>query len=425
MDEVAQEERNQRRPRALTATATATAAAQGLTEDEAVALALRANPDLRAARRQRGIAEGEISAAGALANPTVDFDMLHLEDYPQRKAWAVGFGWEPPQPAIYAARRAAARAGAEAVDAEIAEAEWQLALSVRAAHAGLVALAEERALVGKGLEVRRKIVELVTRRVSGGASTRIDLSLAQLSVSQAERDRDALAAQQIAAAQQLGQLLATDARPRAVGALSDDTTSPPPLETLVEAALASRPALIAEERRFLQREQNLRLEHARRWPWFRFTAIPRYRTDGSDLHPNDYAVGLQLTLPILNQNSGGVQIAEGMRDQERESFRKLVGGIRRELASAREEIVLRSETVQRHQTTVLPALDNHERLLGLALSGGQVDVVVLLNAQDAILRNRRDYVGMRLGAYRARLQLQRTIGPTERSRSRMTAAAGR
>ncbi|HET6280956.1 MAG TPA: TolC family protein [Polyangia bacterium] len=419
MNEVAEESQARgegKKPRA-SVTATGTAAAQGLTEDQAVALALRANPDLRAARRQRGIAEGEIVAAGALANPTVGFDVLHLQDNRTGTAQAITLGWDPPQPWIYAAGRASARAGADAVAAEIAEAEWQLAISVRGAHAGLLAVAEERVLVGKGLEVRRKITELVTRRVSGGASTRLDLSLAQLAVSQAETLRDDLAAQQIAAAQALGQLLGTEASPpRAVGALSDQTTAPPPLEVLVESALASRPAVTAEEQRFLQKEQNLRLEHARRWPWFRFTAIPRYRNDSTDAHPSDYAVGVQLTLPILNQNGGGVQIAEGLRDQERESFRKLVSGIRRELGSARDEIVLRNETVQRYQTAVLPGLDAHERLLGIALSGGQVDVVALLTAQDAILRNRRDYVGMRLGAYRARLKLERAIGPRERAK---------
>src|SRR5689334_20947802 len=39
---------------------------QGMTEDEAVALALKLNPDLRAARRRIGIAEGQVVAAGAL-----------------------------------------------------------------------------------------------------------------------------------------------------------------------------------------------------------------------------------------------------------------------------------------------------------------------------------------------------------------------
>ena len=113
-----------------------------VSEDGAVAVALKWNPDLRAVRRQRGIAEGQIIEAGALANPTVDLDFIHVEDYATRRGWAVALGWEPPQPGIYSARRAAARAGAAAVDADVAEAEWQVVIQVRGAHATLLALAE-------------------------------------------------------------------------------------------------------------------------------------------------------------------------------------------------------------------------------------------------------------------------------------------
>jgi cobalt-zinc-cadmium efflux system outer membrane protein len=386
----------------------------GLTEEAAVAFAMRGNPDLRALRLARGIAEGEVVAAGALANPTIGFDVIHIEDWvkteTKTEGWALQLGWQPPQPEAYAAKRAAARAGAQAVDADVAEAEWQVATSVRAAHAALLTLADKRALVEKELEARRKIVDLVRKRVAGGASTRLDLGVAQLAVAQVEREHDELAADQIEAGTLLGQLLGTTPVSDVAGALAGETRSPPALDALVDAALDARPALAAEERRYHQREENVRLERAQRFPWFKFTAIPRYRADGSDVHPRDFSAGIELTVPILNLNGGPIQIAEASRDREREQFAKLVGGIRRDLAGARQEIELRAVTLRRYQADVLPGLDAQEKLLATAVAGGQIDIVALTTAEDGILRTRSTYVDLKLAAYRAWLALDRAVG---------------
>jgi outer membrane protein TolC len=382
-----------------------------LTEGEAVTLALKSNPDLRAVRQQKGIAEGEVITAGQLNNPTVDFDFIHLTDYGTKNAWAVGLGWEPPQPGVYGAQKAAARAGAAAVAADVAEAEWQLAITVRVAHAEVVSLAEKRLVLEKAIEGRRQIAALVDKRVNGGASTRIDLSVAQLAVADVERERDDLEAQQIAAATALGLLMGTPPPAGAAGALPDDASGPPALDPLVEAALTARPALAAAEKRYQQREETLRAEKARAWPWFRFTAAPRYRTDASEAYPHDFAAGLRITVPLLNQNGGAIKTAEATRDQERELFRRQIVNLRRELESARAVIALRAATLRRYQTQVLPGLEAQERLLTLATTGGQLDVVAVLQAADTILRSRREYVDIKLDTYRARLELEKAVGP--------------
>ena len=384
--------------------------AHAVTEDEAVALALRFSPDLRAARRQRGIAEGQIVAAGALANPTVEIQLLHLQDWGTRNGWSVELAWEPPQPWLYGAKRAAARAAAAAVGADVAEAEWQLAASVRAAHAALLALQEQRALVEQGAERRRRVAELVERRVSAGAGTRIDSGLALLAVSQLERERDDLAAQEIAAARDLGQLLGAAHPVRAAGAIPEPAGAPPALDALVEAAIASRPALAAEVMRFRQREEELRAEHARNVPWLRLSAAPRYRADSSERYTSDVLAGVQLTLPLFNFNAGPIAVAEGVRDQQHEQLRKLVAGVRRLVAAARDEIALRQATLRRYRESILPGLDAHEQLLTTAVAGGQLDLVARLTAEDVLLRGRRELVSFRLAHYRAWIDLDRSVG---------------
>jgi len=217
--------------------------------------------------------------------------------------------------------------------------------------------------------------------------------------------------QELDGARALGELLGAGHPVHAAGEGVPDETSPlPNLDELADAALASRPVLRAEESRFKQREETLRLEHARRWPWFRLTSIPRYRFDPFDVHRADFSVGIQLTVPLLDQNSGAIRIAEATRDAERERFRGQTGAILRELATGLEDLRQRRQTIERYRTTVLPRLDAHEALLGRAAEGGQIDLVVVLRAVDGILQSRSEFVTVRLGHHQAWLRLDRAVG---------------
>jgi cobalt-zinc-cadmium efflux system outer membrane protein len=387
-------------------------AGDGLSADEAVEWALKANPDLRALRGQTAAAEGEVMAAGALSNPTLELQLLHVQklgsDSPE---WSAELGWEPPQPVIRSARRAAARSGVEAVRSEIAEQEWELAAQVRAAHATLLAAAEHRVLVEQALVTRKQIAELVGKRVSGGFGTKLDSSLAELAVSQVEHERDEAIARELLAGRQLAELMGETHPLRATGTIPDDASPPGDLVTLTQAALAGRPSVEGAKARYQAREEQVRAEYARRWPWFRFTAIPRYRADDSENHAHDLMLGIQLSLPFLDQNTGPIQVAEATRDQERERVRKLVSSIQLEIEAARQEVLIRQESLRRFRESVLPGLKSHEELLASAASGGQLDVVAVLTAEDVILRSRREYVDLRLAHHLAWLALERAVGP--------------
>lgn len=382
-------------------------AGRALTADEAVALALKYNPELRAYRRQRDVAEGEIVAAGALANPTLDLEWLHVQN--PGANWGMTLGWQPPQPGVWSGKQAAARAGADAVRHDIAEQEWAVATGVRLAHAELLAVGEQKRLVERALETRQRIVALVEKRVGGGASTRLDQSLAELTLSQIERERDELAARELLAAQSLALAVGADRPLQAAGELGELAAPPAAAAALGDEAVASRPAVAAAKARYGQREETLRVEHARKWPWFRFNAAPRFRSYDND-NPNDFLLGAVLTVPVLDQNAGPIQVAEAARDQERERFRALALSIRREVATAHAEIALRQETLRRYRERVLPGLEGHEKMLEKASSAGQVDLVALLAAEDVLLKARREHAELRLAHQRAWIRLDRAVG---------------
>jgi cobalt-zinc-cadmium efflux system outer membrane protein len=92
-------------------------ASDGLSAHEAVAVALFLNPDLRAFRKERGVAEGELIAAGLLPNPHLQVTWLFIQKFTKSlgtSGWDVGLTWSPPRPGERGAKLA--RAQAQPVD---------------------------------------------------------------------------------------------------------------------------------------------------------------------------------------------------------------------------------------------------------------------------------------------------------------------
>ncbi len=393
-----------------------------LGEDDAVAVALVRNPELRAFRRKRQVAEGAIVAASAIPNPWLRLEALHLQGMGDGTGGlGLALQWSPPQPTVWSAQRKRAQAGLQEVEQEIVEREWLVATEVRAVCARLRSIEEQRRLIDGTMQRRQRIVELVKQRIQAGGSTRLELNLASLGVTQVERERDDLEAQRVVLARALQGLLGGGEvglapQPGALG--EGPVPSTPAVAALEDQALTARPALRAAKARFLQREQAVRREYAQRWPWIQLSAAPRYRYNSSSKYQNDVMLGVDVSLPVFNWNRGGIMVAEAERAEERERTLALLASMRQEIAGAHARLEVQRATLERYRLKVLPALAEHERLLTLAIQGGQVDLVALLQGEDVVLRNRRAYLELLVEHRRAWLALERTVG------GRVAAAGG-
>ena len=149
--------------------------ADGLSTDEAVAVGLFLNPGLRTFRRERGVAEGELVAAGLLPNPELEITWLFIENITKSFATAgfdVGLRWAPLRPGERAAKRARAEARIGEVRAQIADEEWRLAADVRKAHAALWGAQERRSGVASPTSTPAWIRRRARRRSASKWRTR-------------------------------------------------------------------------------------------------------------------------------------------------------------------------------------------------------------------------------------------------------------
>lgn len=393
-----------------------------LDEDQAVTAALQGNPQLRALRKERGVAEGQIVSSTALRNPTLRLDLLHVQ-----AAAGLGFGaglsWTPPQPVTLLAQRATARAHLDEVGHTIAEREWALAGAVRLCHATLVELLSQQRLTSEALALRRRVVDLMRARVNQGGATRLELNLAELAALRIQREIDDLALRRVRAQGELRGLLgvaSTSEVPLRLPASLPSGDEPlPDAAALWAQALTVRPALRAARARVSGAAQVVRAEESRRWPWLQLSG--RYRHNGSNTYRDDLQLTMELTVPVLNQNAGPLQVARAARDRDQADLDAQAQALQQALFAVCAELAVQRDILQRLQREQLPVLAEHERLMQAALQGAEVDLVTLLSSEEAVLRGRREHSEVRLQYRRLWLTLQTAVGATLTPRSEETA----
>lgn len=415
-------------PQSATGGAVPPAELGNLSSERSVALALVWNRSLRAFRHTRGVAEGDVVAAGALNNPELRTELTHIQNLqyigdkcPQGAAgancslgWDLRLSWAPPQPGVRAGRKGAASAHLEDVDRQISEREWALACDVRAAHATLLAVDEQIRVAQDTVNNRKRLSEVVNKRVERGGTTRFDLDLVRLSLASAERAAGDRRLGRTLAASALVQLLGVgppDGELKAAGELVDEAAKLPPAQAdLEDRALANRPAVAAARARYRVSEETLRAETAARYPWFRLSAIPRVRRNEFFGATSDLVVGVDVVLPILNLNRGPIQSAKAAREGARADVVTELAGVRADIARALAAIDAQRAILRRLSAEISPLLAEHDRLLAIAAQAAELDLPSMIAAENLVLESRIELVEARLALRKAWIALERAVG---------------
>lgn len=103
-----------------------------VTVQDIVTLALRENPDLRAARAKHGVVEAQLLQAGILPNPSLSGAFLPLlSGVGSVPAWNIAISQDIRSLITYRSRQRSARDAVRQIDAELLWQEWQIAGQAR------------------------------------------------------------------------------------------------------------------------------------------------------------------------------------------------------------------------------------------------------------------------------------------------------
>ena len=217
----------------------------GLSEDEAVAVALWNNAELEATLAELGMARADLVEAGLIRNPV--FSLLFPLGPKQLEftlTWPLESLWQRPK------RVAAAQADVGKTAARLVQGGLSLVRTVRVAHAELL-LAEERVrLAQETRDVRGRIAEIADARLRLGDLSPLEAATTRIDAARAEDDASRAAHDAESSRQRLMSLIGLGAEGPAVRLTPPPLSSSavvPELPALLKEALAARPELRAAE----------------------------------------------------------------------------------------------------------------------------------------------------------------------------------
>ena len=389
--------------------ATGSAQASGsLSLPEALSAAFAQNPELAAAGREIGIAEGERRQAGLIPNPQLSWE---VEDTRRETRTTTVILSQPLElGGKRGARIAVAGAGQTIAQLDLERQRNGLRADVvQAFHAALRAqtaleLAQQsQALTERGLRV-------VQGRVTAGQSSPVEATRAQVQLAQAQAQVRRAASQRSVAYQALARLtgspvarfdrlLATDLSPGAAPAAEA-------LLARVEQTAEWRLAAAQVERG----EASLGSEKAQRIPDLTVSLGSQYsREDRERVN----VVGLSMPLPLFDRNQGNVLVAARRADQARDLRNAVELRLRSETRSALSQWATAMQEVQAYDRTILPSAQQAVDTATRGFEMGKFAFLDVLDAQRTLIEARGLYLQALASATDARAQVERLYGDLE------------
>jgi cobalt-zinc-cadmium efflux system outer membrane protein len=391
----------------LAATASAQAG-QGMSLPEALSAAFANNPELAAAGRAIGIAEGERRQAGLLPNPELAWEM---EDTRRETSTSTVTLSQPLElGGKRGARIAVAGAGQAIAQLDLERQRNGLRADVvQAYHAALraqtaVELAQQsQALTERGLRV-------VQGRVSAGQSSPVEATRAQVQLAQAQAEVRRAETQRTVAYQALARL--TGSPLATFDALQASNLSPgqaPSADTLlaqVEQTAEWRLAAAQVERG----EASLGSEKALRIPNLTVSVGSQYSRENRE---RVNVVGLSMPLPLFDRNQGNVLAAARRADQARDLRNAVELRLRSETRSAVDQWRTAMQEVQAYDRTILPSAQQAVDTATRGFEMGKFAFLDVLDAQRTLIDARGLYLEALAAATDARAQVERIYGDLE------------
>ncbi len=391
----------------LAAIGTAQASA-GLSLPEALAAAFAQNPELAAAGREVGVAEGERRQAGLLPNPELSWEAEDTRRDTRTTTITLS------QPFELGGKR-----GARVAVATTGQAIAQLELErqrnglradvVQAFHTALRAqtaleLAQQsQALTERGLRV-------VQGRVTAGQASPVEATRAQVQLAQAQSEVRRAASQRSVAYQALARLtgspLATFDQLQAANLSPGAAPTAEALLDKVEQTAEWRLAAAQVERG----EASLGSEKAQRIPNLTVSLGSQYsREDRERVN----VVGLSMPLPLFDRNQGNVLVAARRADQARDLRNAVELRLRSETRSALSQWATAMQEVQAYDRTILPSAQQAVDTATRGFEMGKFAFLDVLDAQRTLIEARGLYLDALAAATDARAQLERVYGDLE------------
>ena len=353
-----------------------------ITLNQAQALALMHNPELRAYSWEVRVQEEATLQAGLLHNPTIGADLQDIGVATQSTlslSQTIELGGKRTK------RREAAALSHDLAGLDYEAKRIEIFTQVSHAFIALLKAQEQRVLMEETLKIAEETARVVAERVKAGKVSPIEEIRANIVLAVAGIERDRTKKEIEAARKRLSATWGTTLPQfnRVEGTLG--TVSPIPSFSKLTEHLSKNPELIRWMTELEQRRAFINVAQSQAVPDLTLIGgFRNYKSTGD----NVFIIGLSLPLPIFNKNQGGIQQAENRlsKGEEEEKAAQVrvsaaLSDAYRDLLTAHIEVTDLTEKVLPGATEAFEAMNEGYRL-------GKFGLLDVLDAQRTLFSSR-------------------------------------
>ena len=378
----------------------------GITEDEAVAIALWSNPAFNEAIAQLGLRRADLAVAGLVQNPMLS---MFFPLGPKQLEFALLFPVEALL--LRPSRVAAAELDCERVARELVQGGMDVIRDVRSGFVQLWLARRAESLARKVADNRRRVEAVLAARVDAGETAPLDLDRAELARAEADRAVARASAEVSLATIHLRALMGVDPGDDAMTFAGAE----PRLEVVrllqhedvwtSEVAAAARPDIRAAE---LAVEQARIQAGVAGWQWLRVSPLLDANARGRDGF--EAGPGLTADLPVFDRGGEREQQAQARVAIAAAALHTLRQRVALEVARARVSFDIAVADLRALRERVLPAAVAAQEHARLAVELGDAGPLTELDTESRVLEARQQEARALADVRLARAELARCCG---------------
>lgn len=368
---------------------------------------LAESPKLAASKKRLDIARAEVTAARILPNPTLGVDreqVVAAGASSDQNRLSVQFPL--PLSGRIGIRQELADTGVMAAETVLKQEIFRQSLDFRAAYVS-AHFAEARVEVLESSKATfQRLDRIIAARAKAGEGAGYDrMRMKQASAALAARLASAKSTAQATRASLSGQL----GRPMEGSLHLVEAIASPPSNEKLQAAAVQRPDIVTLQTAQRQMQLTRKLGERSRWADPALLLGIKQTTEPT-IQGLGYVAGLSWPIPIFNQGAGEVARAEAEQTRLIAEEAAVRQGLAAEIPTARDALNTQIDAASRYLQDSLEHLPALLRVAEIAYQEGDASIVSLLDAQQAAIDARLQYLELLEAAQTARNNLERLVG---------------
>ncbi len=381
----------------------AVAASSELSLAEALRQAQDNSPTLSAASRLVDISLGERQQAGLLPNPELSWEVEDTRRNTRTTTTQI------TQPIELGGKRGArielAEKGQSAASVELERSQNELRADVIQSFYDNLQARMRVELAEQSLALAERGVQGAEGRVKAGKVSPVELTRAQVQLSEVRLELRRAQRDQARAHSRLQAVIGGNADIRVVG--SATSIPEPPTVNQLWSALETTAEMRLARLSVDQQEASFELEKTQRIPDLNVSLGSQYSAEDRE---RVNVVGLSMPIPLFNRNQGNILSAARRADQARDLRNATELRLRADVEQAMDQWVVAKEEINSFDQTILPSAKSAVDSATRGFEMGKFAFLDVLDAQRTLIGARTQYVDALASATAAWVQLERVYG---------------